>query len=291
MTMNNQNRNEIDGRPPKNNNTSTIVGAIIIFLGFALLMKQMNLGNIIPGWLFGWETILIIIGLVIGVNSKFEKKSSIVLIAIGSVFFLRNELGLHIGRFIIPAAAIILGLYLLNRNKTRPQLPPTPPKDDEFDWDKRVDSTFTGTPSSESSTKTSSDSYAQSPNAERKMTGFKNYLPEFENYLKVDNFFSDTKKIILSKNFLGGNITSIFGSTNLNFLQADLNQPVVIDTFQLFGSTKIIVPMHWRVHTNVSSIFGDVDDRRPHFEITTDSNKKIYITGTSIFGSITIKNS
>ncbi|MFZ4262295.1 LiaF transmembrane domain-containing protein [Sphingobacterium sp. HJSM2_6] len=290
MTTNKQNMNpEEENKPPKNNNTSTLVGAIIIFLGFALLMKNLDLGNMLPGWFFGWETILIIIGLVIGVNSKFEKKSAHILIGIGLFFFLKNELGLNIAKFIIPAAAIFLGFYLLNRNRNKVPIPPPAPKNDDFDWDKRVDSPFN------QSTDTAQDqakgNYTQEHTSGHRKQHYQNFTPDFENYIKIDNFFSDTKKVILSKNFLGGNITSVFGSTVLNFLQADLKQPVVIDTFQLFGSTKIIVPMNWRVSSNISSIFGEVDDRRPTYEITTDDNKKIYITGTSIFGGLTIKNS
>ncbi len=289
--MDNQTTKTDYGKPPKNNKSSNLVGFIIIFLGVAILFKNLNMGNIVPNWMFGWETILIIIGLVIGINSKFEKKSSIVLIIIGSVFLLKNELDIHLGRFLIPAAAIALGFYLINRNKSTPTLPPTTPPKDEYDWDKRVTEDYQNNNGGQSPTGTQNpnDSYAQTDSLHRNYG--KNFMPDFENYLKVDNYFSDTKKVILTKNFLGGNITSVFGSTQLNFLQADLKQPVVIDTFQLFGSTKIIVPTNWKVYSNISSIFGEVDDRRPMIEVVTDENKKIYITGTSLFGGLTIKNS
>ncbi|MCT1530335.1 MULTISPECIES: LiaF domain-containing protein [Sphingobacterium] len=289
--MDNQTTKTDYGKPPKNNKSSNLVGFIIIFLGVAILFKNLNMGNIVPNWMFGWETILIIIGLVIGINSKFEKKSSIVLIIIGSVFLLKNELDIHLGRFLIPAAAIALGFYLINRNKSTPTLPPTTPPKDEYDWDKRVTEDYQNNNGGQSPTGTQNpnDSYAQTDSVHRNYG--KNFMPDFENYLKVDNYFSDTKKVILTKNFLGGNITSVFGSTQLNFLQADLKQPVVIDTFQLFGSTKIIVPTNWKVYSNISSIFGEVDDRRPMIEVVTDENKKIYITGTSLFGGLTIKNS
>ncbi|MFD1165891.1 LiaF domain-containing protein [Sphingobacterium daejeonense] len=289
--MDNQTTKTDYGKPPKNNKSSNLVGFIIIFLGVAILFKNLNMGNIVPNWMFGWETILIIIGLVIGINSKFEKKSSIVLIIIGSVFLLKNELDIHLGRFLIPAAAIALGFYLINRNKSTPTLPPSTPPKDEYDWDKRVTEDYQNNNGGQSPTGTQNpnDSYAQTDSVHRNYG--KNFMPDFENYLKVDNYFSDTKKVILTKNFLGGNITSVFGSTQLNFLQADLKQPVVIDTFQLFGSTKIIVPTNWKVYSNISSIFGEVDDRRPMIEVITDENKKIYITGTSLFGGLTIKNS
>ena len=122
--MNNQTTKTDYEKPPKNNKSSNLVGFIIVFLGVAILFKNLNMGTIIPHWMFGWETILIVIGLVIGVNSKFEKKSSIVLIIIGSVFLLKNELDIHLGRFLIPAAAIALGVYLgVNARGTKSAVP------------------------------------------------------------------------------------------------------------------------------------------------------------------------
>ena len=290
--MSNQATRKNCKKPPRGNRSSSIVGLIILFLGVAILFKNLDMGVLIPSWFFGWEMILIAIGLVIGANSKFEKKSSIILIAIGSLFLLKNMLSIDIGRFLIPVAAIALGFYLINRNKSAPVPPPNPPgSNDDFLWDKRVDPESPhADPSGSVTEKPDNHAFAPPSSAEQKAFN-RNFSSDFENYLKVDNFFSDTKKIILSQNFLGGNITSVFGSTSLNFLQADLNQAVVIDTFQLFGSTKIIVPTHWKVYSNVSSVFGEVDDRRPIIGVVTDDNKKIYITGTSIFGGLTIKNS
>lgn len=289
-TMNMQNTNN-ESMPPKGNNSANMAGAFIVVFGLALLLRNTGL-NIIPRWIFSWEMILIVIGLVIGINSKFEKKASYVLITIGAVFLLKDMTGLSFGRFILPMAVVVLGLYLIKRNRNTPTIPPDRPSkpDDDYDWDKRVDPTFTGRPYHEDSSTANqpADNYTAESSDSAK---YKKYTTQYENYLKVDSFFSDTKKIMLTSNFLGGTITSVFGSTNINFLQADIKQPVVLDTFQLFGSTKIIIPPHWQVSSNVASIFGELDDRRPMFEITTDSNKKIYITGTSIFGGLTIKNS
>lgn len=271
--------------PPRNNKSANIVGAIIVFLGLALLLKNLNLGIWFPRWIFGWEMILIIIGLVIGVNSRFEKKSSIILICVGSLFLLKDLMNLSFGRVIVPIAAIIIGIYLIMRNRSHvaPPLPPMPPvkNDDEFDWDKRVD-VDTDRPSEEPPT-------AATPIHEE---GAKNgYSYAGENYIKVDSIFGNAKKIIFSKNFLGGTMTNVFGSTEINLLQADIQQPVALDVFQLFGSTKIIVPPHWVIVTTVSSILSENDDRRVILTSTIDQNKSLYITGTSIFGNITIKNS
>jgi len=271
--------------PPRNNKSANIVGAIIVFLGLALLLKNLNLGIWFPRWIFGWEMILIIIGLVIGVNSRFEKKSSIILICVGSLFLLKDLMNLSFGRVIVPIAAIIIGIYLIMRNRSHvpPPLPPMPPakNDDEFDWDKRVD-VDTDRPSEEPPT-------AATPIHEEGAK--KGYSYAGENYIKVDSIFGNAKKIIFSKNFLGGTMTNVFGSTEINLLQADIQQPVALDVFQLFGSTKIIVPPHWVIVTTVSSILSENDDRRVILTSTIDQNKSLYITGTSIFGNITIKNS
>lgn len=280
--------------PPNNNKSSTIVGAIIILFGFFLLLKNLDFGYLFPRWIFGWQMILIIIGVVIGVNSKFQKKSSLVLITIGGVFLLREMIDFNPGKILIPFVAIILGIYIVNRNRKAPEIP-LPPEDpqkrqaDEFDWDRRV----IDTPEQESQQTSYTDSktfnYQQTSSDYDSTKGHQHYYGE--NYLKIDSIFGSAKKIVLSKNFLGGTMTNIFGSTEVNLLQADLNQPIVIDVFQLFGSTKIIVPPHWMVSPSVSSIMGESDDRRVIINHPFDENKKLFITGTSIFGSLIIKNS
>lgn len=286
------NTNQTPGMPPKNSKSSTTVGAFIILFGVFLLLKNLDFGYLMPRWIFGWQMILIIIGLVIGVNSKFEKKSAYILITIGSVFLLRDWIGFSPGKILIPALAIVLGIYLINRNRKTPEIP-TPPQTppshptDEFDWDKRVVD-FEGNASNGANPSQENTGYAQGNTSAEHATNAFQYS---ENYLKVDSIFGSAKKIVISKNFLGGTLTNIFGSTEINLLQADLTQPVVIDVFQLFGSTKIKVPPHWNVSPSVSSILSENDDRRVIINHPYDHNKKLFITGTSIFGSFTIKNS
>lgn len=280
--------------PPRGNNKSAnIVGFAIVFLGTALLMRNLDLGFPFPRNIFGWEMILIIIGIVIGVNSKFEKKSSVILIAIGGIFFLKRFLDVPFWGTIFPIMAIIIGIYFIARNRNQPN-PPVPPhapsgKDtgkDEFDWDKRVDVANEPTDAYKSSFEQPQDTHQDSAQHKKKP-----YTYEGENYIKVESIFGYAKKIIFSKNFLGGTMTNLFGSTEINLLQADIQQPVALDVFQLFGSTKIIVPPHWVVATTASCILSENDDRRVILTNVKDQNKCLYITGTSIFGNITIKNS
>ncbi|MEJ5056325.1 LiaF transmembrane domain-containing protein [Sphingobacterium sp. MYb382] len=291
-------------KPPKNSKSATIVGFVIVFFGVSLLMKSLDLGYWFPRWVFGWEMILIIIGLVIGVNSRFEKKSSIILISIGGLFLLKNIFFLPFGKVILPIGAIIIGLFLIMRNRsqsTPPFTPPTPPPTPaptdrpphdagEFDWDKRVVNDEAEETPFQSPFQQQAEPNQQDYQQQQQQTP-----PQFnlhgENYIKVDSIFGNAKKRVFTKNFLGGNVTNVFGSTEINFLQADIQQPVALDVFQLFGSTKIIVPPHWVIATSVSSILGENDDRRVILAYAVDQNKCLYITGTSILGNITIKNS
>ncbi len=112
----------------------------------------------------------------------------------------------------------------------------------------------------------------------------------FEDSLNLNTIFAGQKKVIYSKHFRGGNLTNVFGSIELDLTKADIQQPIVIDTFQLFGSAKIIIPPHWTVFSNVASVLGSVDDRRFQTIYNPDADKKIYITGTCILGNLTIKN-
>ncbi len=277
--------------PPRHNNKRNIIGAIVILGGLLLLLRNLDFGILFPDWLFSWPMILIIVGLVIGVNSKFEQKASIVLLILGVLFLFREITHLPIGGVIFPLGIIIVGFFLITRHNNN-QIPPIPPYKDDYDWDKRVEDPASPSPESNpgeagpNQDPNHQSSYQQSTG----QSNYGNYSYQSENYLNVNSAFSSMKKLILSKTFLGGRVSNIFGSVEINLLQADLQQPVVIDVFQLFGSTQIILPSHWQASSDISSLLGDVDDRRYPSGAAMDPSKRIYITGTTLFGGITLKN-
>lgn len=260
--------------PPRGNNRSTnILGAAIVLFGIVLLLRNLGLGIPFAEDLLGWESILIIVGIVIGINSKFQKKSSVILITIGSLFLLKRLLDLSLSGVILPIGAIVLGIYFIVRNRQHP-LPPVP------------------TPSSPGTERKETDGEENTDfQNDKTQTAANGFQHEGENYVKIESIFGSVKKIIFAKNFLGGTLTNLFGSSEINLLQADLQQPVVLDVFQLCGSTKIIVPPHWVVVHTISSILSENDDRRALLSHNKDENKCLYITGSSICGSIIIKNS
>jgi predicted membrane protein len=111
-----------------------------------------------------------------------------------------------------------------------------------------------------------------------------------------DDFFDSTaifgaiKKNIISKNFKGGDVTTIFGGAEINLGQADISGKAVIDMTHIFGGSKIIVPADWSLKTDdLVCIFGGLDDKRRHMG-PADPNKVLVLHGTCIFGGIDIKS-
>lgn len=90
---------------------------------------------------------------------------------------------------------------------------------------------------------------------------------------------------IVSENFQGGKITSIFGGSKINLRYAKPVPGCTIDVANIFGGTKITVPEDWNVKIEVASIFGGFEDKRSASVISrTGSGKIVVIKGTCIFG-------
>ena len=64
--------------------TQLTIGLIVVLVGLGILLKRMDFP--LPNWLFGWEMILILIGVITGINSRFKDVAWIILIAIGLIF-------------------------------------------------------------------------------------------------------------------------------------------------------------------------------------------------------------
>jgi predicted membrane protein len=113
-----------------------------------------------------------------------------------------------------------------------------------------------------------------------------------ENFLDATAIFGGVKKNIITKDFKGGDVTSIFGGSEIILSQADINGKAVLDVTAIFGGSKIIVPSNWQVNTDdVTAILGGVDDKRAIMaNANPDPNKVLVIKGLAMFGGIEIKS-
>ena len=110
---------------------------------------------------------------------------------------------------------------------------------------------------------------------------------------KIDDvsIFGGGTKIISSSNFQGGNITAIFGGSEINLINCQLAEgDNVIDVLCIFGGTTIILPKEWNVVINVTSILGGFSNkaiRNP--SIVIDESRTLHIKGLAMFGGGEVK--
>lgn len=103
--------------------------------------------------------------------------------------------------------------------------------------------------------------------------------------------FSGSEKKVTSKEFKGGKLTSIFGGTDLNLVNADLARGTnVLDVFVLFGGCDIRVPSDMNVKVKVTAIFGAFSDERKVINENEDNDgKELIVKGLVLFGGGEVK--
>jgi len=245
------------------NNRSNRLGGGLILLVIGLIFFLRNFGIGIPHWVFSWHTMLIAIGLLIGYRRNFTGAGWMVMVIIGGIFTLEDLADLDMSKYYIAGAFIILGLYLilkprgLNSGKWKK-------KPLDFNLEENPDAAGT--------------------------SGEKNYASPENDYIDSVNVFGGSKQQIFSKNFKGGDVVSVFGGCDLIFTQADFEGTVTLDVIAIFGGVKIVIPPNWIVKTELTPIFGGVDDKRAIVPLGEEPHKIIKITGVAIFGGVDIRN-
>jgi len=106
-------------------------------------------------------------------------------------------------------------------------------------------------------------------------------------YVNGTTIFSEMNQAVFSKTFKGGKITNVFGSTELDFTNADIDGVAVLEISQLFGETTILVPANWRIDTNISQFCAELDDQRLN-QFQKNTGKVLVINGLSFFAAIDI---
>ncbi len=111
-------------------------------------------------------------------------------------------------------------------------------------------------------------------------------------YIDYTNIFSGAERQLITENFQGGKITSIFGGGEVDLTRSSLAPGEnVIEITCIFGGTTIIVPESWNVILDVTPILGGFSDsRKIRGDVMKDNTRSLAIRGTVIFGGGEIKS-
>jgi predicted membrane protein len=247
------------------------VPLVLLGVGSVLLLRQM--GVELPFWIFTWQFLLIGIGIISGLAHGFRGGGWLIMIFIGSFFLVDDFTGFSFHQYMWPVAFIAVGLFML----LRPRRSRWPGGEN---WDKWGGGRF-----------------RERIRQKRGYPGFSSGNPDYgkdsktftsENFIDVTTVFGGIHKNIVSKDFKGGDITIFMGGAEINLSQADIQGVARLDITQVMGGTKLIVPSNWEVRSQLTSIFGNVEDKRQ--SASTNSDKVLILDGSSVFGGIEIKN-
>ena len=239
-------------------------GIFILAIGGLALARSMDVP--MPEWLFTWQMLLIAIGLFIGIRKGFREAGWFVPVIIGG-FFLMNEFFLEgqLRRHIWPMILIIVGAFFIFRPRGKKCFP---------------------------SGKKGSGLPAESnePFVDVKYSvGDASYSDD--DLIDSVHVFSGSKKVILSKNFRGGEVVNVFGGCEIDLTQADITNRAELEVVAIFGGATLIVPSNWAIRSEgVVTIFGGIGDKRRIAPSTNAPTKTLVIKGTMIFGGMEIKS-
>ncbi|WP_158826813.1 LiaF transmembrane domain-containing protein [Mucilaginibacter lacusdianchii] len=263
------------------NNGKAVAGFILLAVGGLLLLKQFTF-FFFPSWIFSFPSLLIIIGLYIGAKNNFRNSAWLIMVVIGSIFLLNRIFdGFDLRQFVWPLVLIALGLwFILKRNNHK----------DPDHWTQKKTVDFSNIPEVDYTVPDPNAPTAGTDNTYTNQTNTNTPPPYGEDFVDSVTVFSNQKKTILSKNFRGGDIVNIFGGSELDLTQADINGRVVLDIVQVFGGLKLIVPPHWQIVSDQAVIFAGVDDKRFNKTTPQSPDKLLVIKGTSIFAGVDIRS-
>lgn len=234
----------------KRNQNSKRMAGVVVVAVGVMLLLRKT-GVIFPDWLFSWQMLMITIGVYIGFKHNFKNNAWWIVAFIGCIF-LTDEFfyNLAIGQFFWPVFIIGMGLIMIFGKKNK--------KWDGFDW--KEDKMYAGMP------------YTS------------------EDYLDTVAVFGGVRKNVTSKDFKGGEVVCVLGGAEINLSQSIINGQATLELVNVLGGTKLIVPPHWEIKSEVVAIFGGIEDKRIQQNTLPSGESVLIIRGTSVLGGIDIKS-
>jgi hypothetical protein len=271
------------------NDGSIAFGVIILGIGLILLFRKFGL--YIPDWVLTWPMILIAVGTYTLISQQFKSFFGSVVLFIGVYFLLKREFDLDLGldQFIWPVGLIALGIYLILHKKQEYKVMEEARKNWEGSRKNKADAKNSEHIEAAEVVEDTNASKEQSTKAPD--SGFVRATgTAFMDRINESVIFSGVNRKLMTKNFQGGKATVIFGGLDLDLTQVDFTGVVTLDLEVGFGGVKLIIPPHWDVRTEVSSIASGLEDKRMFREGGVDTNKVLILKGTLLFSGLEIKS-
>ncbi|HXC06868.1 MAG TPA: LiaF domain-containing protein [Bacteroidia bacterium] len=241
-------------------------GIIIIGVGVILLMRQM--GTLFPAWLFTWQMAVIVIGSYIGVRHGFRWRGWILVIMMSLLLLLEHLYpGFRTSELFWPLLIILVGLSIIFRPRRRWG---------RDRWEEKWKHKWKDKWDEKSGKKWERDYGTSTEHGGDRIDSV--------------SVFGGVRKVIVSKDFKGGEITTIFGGAEIDLSQADITGKISLEITQVFGGTNLIIPPHWQIQSDMVSIMGSIEDKRPAGESTHNPDKILVLHGTSIMAGIDIRS-
>lgn len=221
--------------------TKSMWGIVLIIIGLVLGLNALNITNI-NIFFDGWWTLFIIIPSIIGLfDEKEERTGNIIALVIGVAFLLASQ---NIIRFeiilklIIPFILVAIGISLLFGNNIKNKV-------------------------TEKIKNTNKDN--------------------LENIVAT---FAEQKINKNSENFKGASLDAVFGGITLDLRESNLEKETVIKASCIFGGIDILLPNDVNVKIKSTPIFGGITNK---IRNNNESKKTVYIDAFAMFGGIDIK--
>jgi predicted membrane protein len=233
-----------------------IVGGFIFLLAGALFLLR-EVGFAIPHLILSWQMLFITIGIYTGIKNKFRNFSWIFFLAVGSLFMLQSIYpSFAIAKYFWPSLIMIIGLRMI------------------FKPHHKFNNKFKHQWHRSKHWQTSGEQYNKKKNSDE--------------YLEVNAVLGSVKKNIISKNFSGGEINCVMAGCEVNLTNADFIDSTELEVNIVMGGTRLIIPSHWIVKSELTAVMGGVDDKR---NIIADAdNKVLIIKGAVVMGGIEINS-
>ncbi len=232
--------------------TKIIWGVALIVVGVIVALNAFDLLKI-NIFFDGWWTLFIIVPCIIGLCRKESVTGNLIGVAIGVALLLMQQEIINfevVWKLFLPVLLVCIGVGFIFSSRGKQDY---------------------------------SDEIAELCKAEKQSENLKDK--------KINAFaaFSGSKYKADGEEFVGGELTAVFGGLNYDFRNSTFVGKTVLNVSAIFGGVDVFFPENVVVKIKSTSIFGGVEDKRKSAQSTAEDAPVVYVNALAMFGGVDIK--